>query len=439
MKIPFSVRCIEELIIGGTMNKQGKVYRTMLAVLLVFGFVFNVNAEGQKEKGADDAQTLSFITWRGDDSAGYDAIVEAFEEKYPNIDVNVEYFKGGTTYDGIVTTRGMGGELDFYAAQPGGQLAAYVQAGYAMDITDQDFIKRVSGGALAAGSYDGITYGVAQAVSTNCVFYNKEIFAEYGLSIPTTWDEFINICDTLKENGVTPLAAGLSQTYIAQNFYKMMAAHMMPEDAPSYWQAINTKDMTLQDEPFPTILNEIKRLWDNEYYIDGVEGVDKHAAAALFAQGKVAMDVEGTWRTGTIANAEGAPDFGMFSLPFTGNPNKVTHVVAPNQTHLIFPGSKKKEAALKFYDFMTTPEMAAIFAKHTGAVPTVNGTTVDSPIIQMILDLLDSTQPVLGPNLANTNNEVQQALYETFTKVAVGMDVNTVIEEMQNKIDGIER
>ena len=63
------------------MIKQERVYRVVLAVLLVFGFSLNLNAEGQQEKGAEDNQTLSFITWRGDDSAGYDAIVEAFEEK----------------------------------------------------------------------------------------------------------------------------------------------------------------------------------------------------------------------------------------------------------------------------------------------------------------------------------------------------------------------
>lgn len=419
------------------MIKQIKVNRVVLLVLLVFACALSVSANGQNEK--EQKQTLSFITWRGDDSAGYDVIIEAFEAKYPNIDVNVEYFKGGTTYDGIVTTRGMGGELDIYAAQPGGQLAAYVQAGYALDITDQEFIKRVSPGSLAAGTYDGITYGVAQAVSTNCVFYNKAIFDKYGLSEPKSWDEFLNICATLHKNGVTPLVAGLSQTYIAQNFYKMMAAHMMPDESPNLWQAVTEKKITLRDEPFPTILNEIKILFDKGYYIDGVEGVDKHAAAALFAQGKVAMDVEGTWRTSTIYGADGAPEFGMFSLPYTGNPDELTHVVAPNQTHLIFPGSKNIDAALKFYDFMTTAEMASAFSKHTSQVPTVSGATVDSPILQMALDLINNTRPVLGPNLANTSNEVQQALYEAFTRVAIGMDVDTTIEEIQTKIDAIER
>ncbi len=420
------------------MKKNRILTTALIAAVLTFTTVFSVSANGQQESGPKQT-TLSFITWRGDDSQAYDMIIEAFEEANPDIKVNVEYFSGGTTYDGIVTTRGMGGELDMYAAQPGGQLAAYVQSNFALDISDQPFIDRVMPGAKAAATYDGITYGVSQSTSTMCVFYNKEIFREYNLEVPSTWDEFIAICETLKSNGVTPLVAGLSQPYIAQNHYKMMAGHWMPEESPSHWQAINTGDMTLADEPFASIMKDIEMLFDKGYYVRGVEGVDKHGAASLFAQGQAAMDIEGAWRTSTIADIEGAPEFGMFGLPYKGDPDRKIHIVHPNQAHLIFPQSKNIEAALKFYDHMMTKEMQAIYAEYANMVPTVIGTPVESPVTRMVTEFLESTEGVLGPNLSNTNNEVQQTLYETFTKVAVGLDTDTVIAEMQTRIDGIER
>jgi raffinose/stachyose/melibiose transport system substrate-binding protein len=411
----------------------------MVATIMGAGAAGQQDAGGQKDAGGEKQQTLSFVTWRGDDSAAYDKIIQNFEAKYPNIKVNVEYFKGGTTYDGIVTTRGMGGELDLYAAQPGGQLAAYIQSNFALDLTDQPFVGRVISGAKAAGTYDGITYGVSQSTSTNCVFYNKEIFKKYNLDIPRTWDEFLALCDTLKSNGVTPLVAGLSQPYIAQNYYKMMAAHMMPEESPALWQNITMKKMTLMDEPFPMIMKDIQSLFDKGYYVDGVQGVDKHGAAALFAQGKVAMDIEGTWRTSTITEIEGAPEFGLFALPYKGDPKRIVHVEAPNQVHLIFPQSKHIDAAKKFYDFMMTKESQSIYANLANMIPTVVGTPVESKDTKMVVDFLESTEGILGPNLSNTNNEVQQTLYETFTRVAVGLDTTAVIKEMQSKIDAIER
>lgn len=214
---------------------------------------------------------------------------------------------------------------------------------------------------------------------------------------------------------------------------------MDPEGAPQLWIKISNKEMTLRDEPFPTLLKAINLLYTKGYYPKGVEGIDKHGAAALFAQQQAAMDVEGTWRAGTIAKTEGAPGFGIFGIPFQGDPQEKVNIVHPNQAHLIFPQSKHKEAALKFYDFMMAKEMMEIYSNTTGQVPTVKGTAIKSPTIQMISDFIESTRPVLGPNLANPNTEVQNVLYETFTRVAIGQDVDTVIEEMQAKIDAIER
>ena len=42
---------------------------------------------------------------------------------------------------------------------------------------------------------------VANAVG---VIYNKAIFKELGLEVPTTWDEFIAVAEKVKESGQTP-------------------------------------------------------------------------------------------------------------------------------------------------------------------------------------------------------------------------------------------
>lgn len=35
--------------------------------------------------------------------------------------------------------------------------------------------------------------------------YNKQIFADNNLEIPTTWDELMEECETLKEKGIIPV------------------------------------------------------------------------------------------------------------------------------------------------------------------------------------------------------------------------------------------
>ena len=52
------------------------------------------------------------------------------------------------------------------------------------------------------------------------VIYNKEIFAEHGIEVPTTWDELIAACETLKAAGVTPFYATFKEPWtIGQGWF----------------------------------------------------------------------------------------------------------------------------------------------------------------------------------------------------------------------------
>ncbi|MEM7345640.1 MAG: ABC transporter substrate-binding protein, partial [Chloroflexota bacterium] len=57
-------------------------------------------------------------------------------------------------------------------------------------------------------SYDGKHYIVPIGYTWTGIYYNTEIFNQYNLTPPKTWDEFIAICDTLVANGITPLSIG---------------------------------------------------------------------------------------------------------------------------------------------------------------------------------------------------------------------------------------
>ena len=54
------------------------------------------------------------------------------------------------------------------------------------------------------------SYGLPIYATTNGVIYNKNIFKKYDLEIPDSYEEFIQICDTLKAEGICPLAIGES-------------------------------------------------------------------------------------------------------------------------------------------------------------------------------------------------------------------------------------
>jgi len=54
------------------------------------------------------------------------------------------------------------------------------------------------------------------------IYYNKDMFARYNLKVPTTLDEFENVCKTFVENGITPITAGGADKWpVTQNLYEL--------------------------------------------------------------------------------------------------------------------------------------------------------------------------------------------------------------------------
>ncbi len=50
------------------------------------------------------------------------------------------------------------------------------------------------------------------------ILYNKKIFADNGLKVPTTWAEFAANNDTLKAAGIAPIGATYKDTWTSQLF-----------------------------------------------------------------------------------------------------------------------------------------------------------------------------------------------------------------------------
>ena len=65
--------------------------------------------------------------------------------------------------------------------------------------------------ALSSGD-DGKQIFVPTSYYWWSVFYRKSAFEEWGVKIPTTWDEFMTLCDTLKGKGIYPLTNGTGST-----------------------------------------------------------------------------------------------------------------------------------------------------------------------------------------------------------------------------------
>ena len=91
----------------------------------------------------------------------------------------------------------------------GPQLETLVENDLVEDLSDlwDDYVAAngVSNDIKDALSVDGKVYAVPYSIIYNTMIYNKDLFSQYNLEVPETFDDFLNVCQTLKDNGITPI------------------------------------------------------------------------------------------------------------------------------------------------------------------------------------------------------------------------------------------
>ncbi|GAB3161965.1 sugar ABC transporter substrate-binding protein [Myceligenerans halotolerans] len=138
----------------------------------------------------EEGGSITYWTW----TPSAEAQVAAFEEAYPNVDVNL-VDTGGANDNNLklqnAISAGSGApdvvQLEYQA------LPQFVIADSLVDLTAYDFADHESlytASTWASVSQGGI-WGLPQDSGPMALFYNKKVFDEFGLEVPTTWDEYV--------------------------------------------------------------------------------------------------------------------------------------------------------------------------------------------------------------------------------------------------------
>ena len=136
-----------------------------------------------------------------------DDLIAGFESENPDVTINAEAVSMDNYLDVIKLRLSSGDAPDVMFGGPS-SYPQLVDAGYILDLTDEEFTERVSEGSLSLMKMDDKVYGIPLDQMANVVFYNKDIFSELNLSVPTTYSEFIDTCKKLKDAGYAACAAG---------------------------------------------------------------------------------------------------------------------------------------------------------------------------------------------------------------------------------------
>ena len=281
-------------------------------------------------------------------------MVSKFQEVYPNVTIEVEKIKDDSEYWNAMKMRASANQLPDVMFNKPFSLSRFKD--YLVDLTD---LQASQDNELAEGyALDGKVLGIPMTAGYEYVYYWKDMFAEAGVEVPTTWD------------GLQAAAAKLQEHYGKDNPDFMAVALGAKDEWPDYpymefmpalegGNGQNWNDMAGADEPFAAG-TDINKAYQKAYnlFTSGVFGKDplglgNDQVTALFAQKEAAMIALGDWGLQNIRNGtDDDSQLGTFYLPVRDSESDPFRVIVQGDSFMgVTTHSKNPELAKAFVEW----------------------------------------------------------------------------------------
>lgn len=314
---------------------------------------------------AAQGETISLLSWYSEEYMG--EFMEAFEEE-TGIKVDLQYVPPVQQYVdkfSVLVASGQMTDMFFTAAE---NKEDVIKRDLAVDISDMEVFSKINPKASGTYGADDKIFAYSPDAWVGGVFYNKDIFEEAKLEEPKTWDEFVEICKTLRDMGIEPYVDDADNVHnISADLYMSSVISQDPETD----KKINAGELKFADaytEPFTTWYTD---LVETGLYSPISLGLNTDQTIEMFATGQTAMIHGGPWTIQTIIDKNPDMNFDIFGIP-----DKDGNCVLPGAVNVgmsISASSEKQDACRKFIEFMSRDENILAWQKVTNNVIIVDG------------------------------------------------------------------
>lgn len=361
------------------MNKARLV---SLILILALVLVLGIQATAQ--------DTLRVLIWQNPPTVEF---MEAFNEQFTaDTGINVDMSVVNASDIGTVTqTRLSANDIDVVAflnsfansVQPymtGANPPSWqtiIEAGLLLDLSGQPFLDNY--GEIDAVYGDGVYAIPVGRTIYGGIYYNKDMFTEFGVEVPTTWEELVAACETFTAEGIGCMTAGGADGWpIFVGAYGLHGA-LFP-DQEAYVEGLWTGDVAYNDEE-NLVMWERMKVYAQDMMERGASGIPGDAAPGRFASGAVAMFPGGSWYASAIEASE--PDFEWGFIPFPGSSNAEDNQTWFGKSDMhwaIAANSPNTEAALMYLEAFSEPENYQAFINAVGFIPTQPTATLETQL-----------------------------------------------------------
>ncbi|MCW2792296.1 MAG: extracellular solute-binding protein family 1 [Nocardioides sp.] len=390
--------------------------------------VAGCTGQAPKSDGNDgDSQTIKYLIEEPEDAAALDALKKHIGEfeKESGITVEVDTLPFDTMRTVLQTQLRSGDGPDVFGWGSGpGFGGALAKAGLVQDLTDAyaKYDWQVFDSAKERVTVDGKLYGVPGELETIGIFYNKDLFAKLGIDEPQSIGDLEAAASTISDAGKIPLAVGDKEGWEGGHLLSMALSSAV---GSSGMEALFAGDASWDSPEVVSALDFWAKFNDEGYLPESPTSVDYDNSIALYYSQDAAMIPTGSWLVGEI---DDNADFETGYIPFPAPDGPGIFAGGLGSGPYISAGTSKTDAALKFVNFLASPEHGAWTVENFHTIPPMPLDTAKldvSPLFRQVLDdtaaLADGGAGDFGYNIdVLTSDAFNEALYDGVQAVLTG-------------------
>lgn len=326
------------------------------------------------KSGGNSASTeVEFFSQKPEMQATLQEIVDDYNKSQDDVKVKLTSVPDPGT---VLKTRIANGEVpDVINIYPqNADFKGWASDGQFVDLTEEsDILDNLNDGAAEAYAVDSKIYNIPLTTNVSGIYYNKDAFADLGIEVPNTLEEFQAIVKKIKDDGRTPFAEALGDSWTVNGFGQLAWIQSAGDakEANDYLRFSDKGAITATDEVTKNVAAYLDLLAGNgQSNSDGALYADTVAA---FAEGKALMMANGSWALTVINQQEPNFEVGFFPMPGLTADAPTMTVGAADMAVSISANSKNVDAAKDFVNYLSSAEAMQKYYDVDGSPTSVKG------------------------------------------------------------------
>ncbi len=352
------------------MGKKNFFYLTMFMTILLCGM--SVYAGGGQETATEGGGTLIYNSMHGDPKPREvdEYIVNLFQENHLGMKIIHSIIAHEDFKQAIRAYLTASTPPDVLTWFAGNRARFFIDKGLIMDISDvwaeQGWNETFPKGFRALSTVNDKQYFLPTSWYWWAVYYRPSVFAKYGIEVPETWDEFLNVCEILKENGVAPIAIGTKWRWTAAAWFDYFN---MRVNGPEFHINLMLGTEHYDDPRVKRIFTDYwGPLLENGYFIENAAAYSWSEAIPFMTNGEAGMYLMGDFIRDSWPE-ELEDDLDFFRFPII-DPSMPVGEDAPTDGYFIPANAQNVEEAKEFIAFLGSVEVQEYNAETLGRLNT---------------------------------------------------------------------